>query len=120
MVLFHGSHNVRRSYTRARARYIVLCFVAAMVFVLGLSLTGVFSYTRGQAQAATSSNLNFQGRLLASGGNLVADGTYNIEFNLYTVSSGGSTQWTEDYLNTGTPVTIKNGFFSVVGWSAYN
>ena len=85
--------------------------VLFVVSVLLLSLTGVFSYTRGGASAAPATYLNFQGRLLGSGGNLVADGTYNIEFNLYTVSSGGSTQWTEDYLNTGTPVTVKNGFF---------
>ena len=70
--------------------------VLFVVSVLIVTLTGVFSYTRGGAQAAPASYLNFQGRLLATGGNLVADGTYNIEFNLYTVASGGSTQWTED------------------------
>ncbi|MEI7632557.1 MAG: hypothetical protein WCJ60_04545, partial [bacterium] len=86
--------------------------VLFVVFVLLASLTGVFSYTRGRADAVTSSTLNFQARLLSSTGSTVADGTYNIEFNLYTVASGGTTQWTEDYLNTGTPITIKNGYLS--------
>ncbi len=37
-----------------------------------------------------------------------------MEFNLYYQASGGSTQWTEDRLNTNTQgVTIKNGYFSV-------
>ena len=86
--------------------------VLFVVFVLLASLTGVFSYTRGRADAVTSSTLNFQARLLSSTGSTVPDGTYNIEFNLYTVASGGTTQWTEDYLNTGTPITIKDGYLS--------
>jgi hypothetical protein len=66
------------------------------------------------AQAATSNQLNFQGRLLTATGSLVPDGTYNMEFNLYYVSSGGSTQWTEDRLVTNTQgVTVQNGYFSV-------
>jgi fibronectin-binding autotransporter adhesin len=64
------------------------------------------------AQAA--STLNFQGRLLTSTGALVPDGTYNMEFNLYGVATGGSTLWTEDRLNTNSQgVTVKNGYFSV-------
>ncbi|MCA9333339.1 hypothetical protein KDA00_05715, partial [Candidatus Saccharibacteria bacterium] len=80
--------------------------------VIGLFLVliclGVFSYTR-EATAATSSTLNFQGRLSNAAGNLVADGNYSMEFNLYNVDSGGTTQWTE----TQGTVQIKNGYFSV-------
>ncbi len=65
-------------------------------------------------QAATSSTLTFQARLLGASGNLVADGTYNMQFNLYSVSSGGTTLWTESRLNNATQgVTLKNGYFSV-------
>ena len=42
------------------------------------------------------------------------DGTYNVQFNLYYVSTGGSSQWTETRTNQGgTPVTIQNGYYSV-------
>jgi hypothetical protein len=65
-------------------------------------------------QAATSSTLTFQARLLGASGNLVADGTYNMQFNLYDVASGGTTLWTESRLNNATQgVTLKNGYFSV-------
>jgi hypothetical protein len=58
--------------------------------------------------------LNFQGRLLSSSGTTVPDGTYNMQFNLYTTSSGGTTQWTDTRLNNaGQGITVKNGYFSV-------
>ena len=87
---------------------IVSLFVPLSVLFAGLSL-------RPQtALATTSSYLNFQARLLNSSGSPVADGTYNIQFNLYTVSSGGSTEWTESYLNNASQgVTLKYGYFSV-------
>jgi hypothetical protein len=88
-------------------------FALAALFIplsaLTLLLTAI-----NPAQAATSNQLNFQGRLLTNTGALVPDGTYNMEFNLYYVSTGGSTQWTEDRLNTNTQgVTVRNGYFSV-------
>ena len=88
--------------------------VLFLVSVFVAPLTGVFLYTRGNASAATSSNLNFQVRLLNASGSVVNDGAYNIQFNLYTASSGGATQWTETYLNNASQgVTIKGGYFSV-------
>jgi hypothetical protein len=87
--------------------------------VLVLVFTTVFSYTRvstpPHVYAATSSTLNFQARLLTSSGNTVPDGFYNIQFNLYTVSSGGSTAWTEtrDYAGTDDRVRVVNGYLSV-------
>jgi hypothetical protein len=44
----------------------------------------------------------------------VPDGTYNVQFNLYYVSSGGSSQWTETRTNSGgSPVTVQDGYYSV-------
>ncbi|MES2970921.1 MAG: right-handed parallel beta-helix repeat-containing protein [Patescibacteria group bacterium] len=98
-----------------------------LVFLL-VALTGVFLYTRVGApvrvEAATSSNLNFQARLLNASGGLVPDGTYNIEFKLYdSLAAGASAQGvcvgggTDDCLwvetRTGAnKVTVKNGYFS--------
>ncbi|MEK9196098.1 MAG: carbohydrate binding domain-containing protein, partial [Patescibacteria group bacterium] len=75
------------------------------------------------ATAATSSNLNFQSRLLTSSGNTVADGNYHIEFKLYnanntTGSSQGSCTgdsaclWTETR-TTGNLVRVVNGYLTV-------
>jgi hypothetical protein len=75
------------------------------------------------ATAAPSNYLNFQARLLNSAGNLVPDGTYNIEFKLFNASSSsGSSQgscsgdanceWTETR-TSGNRVNVVNGYLSV-------
>jgi parallel beta-helix repeat protein len=97
------------STSRARALSLF-----GVLLVVATVLVATFTAGSNQAQAATSNQLNFQGRLLTSTGGLVPDGTYNMEFNLYYQSTGGSSQWTEDRLNTNTQgVTVKNGYFSV-------
>lgn len=85
------------------------------IFVLGL-LTGasIFTGQPNRASALTASTLNFQGRLRSNTGSTVPDGSYNIEFNLYTVATGGTTEWTETHTNLSTnAVTVQNGYFSV-------
>ena len=64
--------------------------LASLLVPLSVLLT-VFNTLPQVAQAATSNQLNFQGRLLDATGNLVADGEYNVEFNLYYVASCGAT-----------------------------
>jgi hypothetical protein len=95
-----------------------------LVFFSVLSLLSVFfSYNAPKTSAAASSNLNFQSRLLSSTGNVVADGTYNIEFKLYDASSSsGSSQgscsgdsnclWTETRTGAN-KVRVVNGYMSV-------
>ena len=76
-----------------------------------------------KVDAATSSTLNFQARLLNSSGSLVSDGTYNIEFKIFDASSSsGSGQgscagdsnclWVETRTGAN-KVTLINGYFSV-------
>ncbi len=101
----HTHNSVRNLKSLGMGIFLVL--VAVAVF----SYTRVGMYTRTytrDAHAATSSTLNFQTRLLTSSGGLVADGSYSIAFNLYNVSGGGTTQWTETQA-----VTTKNGYASV-------
>jgi hypothetical protein len=88
-------------------------FALASLLVLFSGLLSVFNLQNNTAQAATSDQLNFQGRLLTNTGSLVPDGEYNVEFNLYNVATGGSTQWTETRLSSGTGVTVQNGYYSV-------
>ena len=82
------------------------------VFVLSFSL---YTYTRlltrslttPTAHAATSSTLNFQGRLLAAAGNIVPDGFYNLEFKIY---DGGT---------SGGPAGVGGGAGGVTGLDGY-
>ncbi len=83
----------------------------------------VFSFISWQspqlAYAASSNTINFQARLQTASGAIVPDGYYNIEFQLYNASSGGTALWTEDYTSTSGPggtdarVQTINGYFSV-------
>jgi len=90
----------------------LILFLLPIFILLSLSFTLITSYQ--QVNAVTNDTLNFQGRLLDNTGELVTDGSYNIEFNLYTVASGGVSEWTETRLNSGAQgVTVQNGYFSV-------
>ncbi len=110
---------------------LALTFKVFILFVLVFfaSLT-VYTYTRSidatKTYAATSSTLNFQGRLLNSSGSVVPDGVYNLEFKLYDggtqggpagtgESNAGTLLWTEtrDFPGTDDRVRIVNGYFSV-------
>ena len=74
-----------------------------VVFGCILLATIVSATTPQHVSAATSNTINFQARLENGGGAISADGYYNIEFKLYSASSGGSAEWTEDYTyNSGT------------------
>lgn len=77
---------------------------------------GVLSFVRPQLQSALAAITNssrvipYQGRLTDSGGNNVADSTYAMTFKIYTVSSGGSSSFTEVHSS----VTVSSGLFSVL------
>jgi hypothetical protein len=61
-------------------------------------------------QAQTfNQEINYQGKLADNLGSTVADGSYSIEFRLYTVASGGTDIWNETQ-----SVTVTNGLFSVM------
>lgn len=73
-----------------------------------------------RAQAAINQAINFQGKVVNSNGTNIADGTYNMQFKLYTggdgvVGGGDETlQWTEERLrNDSNGVTITDGIFQV-------
>jgi microcystin-dependent protein len=61
------------------------------------------------ANAAINKQINYQGRLLDSAGDPVVDGSYNIDFGLYTAATLGSPVWTESQT-----VTTQDGLFSVM------
>ncbi|MDQ3094107.1 MAG: right-handed parallel beta-helix repeat-containing protein, partial [bacterium] len=106
-VIFH----VGRLLHRVRTPFGVLFVVFTLITTIFGS--AYFGANTNQAYAAPTNNLNFQARLQTASGGIVPDGFYNIQFNLYDVNSGGSSLWTETYLNSATQgIRIKNGYFS--------
>ncbi len=84
------------------------------LFVL-LIIIAMFSFFAfgSIASADINQQINYQGKLTNNAGVSVSDGTYNMEFKLYTVSSGGSPVWTETR-TSGDKVQVTNGLFSVM------
>jgi hypothetical protein len=84
-----------------------------IIFAFSFSpLFQIFSYP-AVAEAAINKQINYQGKLTTSAGVAVPDGTYNMEFKIYTGATGGSTLWTET--NTGSNrVQVTGGLFSIM------
>lgn len=92
---------------------LVLIFVvAALLFVVSRANREV------SAAAGINETVNFQGRLLTSAGAVVPDGSYNMEFKIYSGGDGDlggsdeTLEWTETR-ESGNKVVVKNGYFSV-------
>jgi len=89
--------------------------LTTVLFILTL-----LSSQTAKTSASINSTINFQGKVVNSNGTNIADGTYNMEFKLYTggdgVAGGGdeTLQWTEDRLKSNAQgVVINNGIFQV-------
>src|SRR3989344_2732248 len=85
-----------------------------VIALTALAIVVMFSCARFPvAQAAINKKINYQGKLANSSNVAVADGTYAMEFKLYTQLSGGSAIWTET-LACANEVQVTNGLFSVM------
>jgi hypothetical protein len=104
-------------------RTVAKAFAAIGVFGVLVSMAAV-AWPAPGAQAAINSAINFQGKLANADGTNIPNGTYNLEFKLYTGGAGcvsggsspcgGSLQWTEDWLrNSSQGVTVTDGIFQV-------
>ena len=98
-----------------RLRGIAVSISIALVF----TVLYFASVTPPVASAATNNTLNFQARLETAAGGIVPDGNYDVEFKLYSASSGGSAEWTEDYTynsgagSTDARIHVANGYLTV-------
>ncbi len=83
----------------------------SLLLLCSFMLSGILRDNEPTAHATTSSNINFQARLLTSSGNTVPDGYYNIRFKLYDggtqggpggtgQANAGSQLWTEQYYDS--------------------
>ncbi len=89
----------------------ILVSYALFIAIILSPLSPFVSYKN--AEAAFNKQINYQGKLTDASNVSVANGTYNMEFKLYTASSGGSAIWTET--RTGADkVTVSSGLFSVL------
>jgi len=90
--------------------------VLTMIIVVLLSSFDVLFITTTKAYAAFNPEINYQGKLTSASSNVaVADGTYHMRFNLYTVPTVGVSMWSEDRsTNAGDRVVVTNGLFSVM------
>lgn len=103
--------TVKHKIISAKNTFAVIFVFTIMVFV-GVLGTLIVSSVQ-DVFAAINKQINYQGKLTNNAGAAVADGAYNMEFKLYTVSSGGSPLWTETR-TSGDQVQVTNGLFSVL------
>lgn len=89
---------------------------ASLLFSGATLLIGLIAsiYQPAQTLADTSATINFQARLELISGAIAPDGTYNVEFNMYSNSGAtGTPEWTEDYLNSaGKGISVSNGYLT--------
>lgn len=79
------------------------------LLLIGAILIGGFMLLPQQAYSAIPQILTYQGKLVSFEGQPL-NGTYNMTFNIYNSSSGGSPIWGE----THTAVPVTNGRFTVI------
>lgn len=97
------------------------CLKQLVLGVFLLSVAGISLLLASRpVVAAPSTTINFQARLMNATGSIVPDGYYNVEFKLYSASSGGTALWTEDYYDSNgvtagndNRAQVKNGYLSV-------
>jgi hypothetical protein len=94
---------------RVGVRILIAFFLSLLVSTIALSLLK-------QNTTYANETLNFQARLLTSGGAIAPDGVYNVQFRLYDQETGGSPLWTETRLTTDSSdlhVSVRSGYLSV-------
>ncbi len=98
---------------KVRGKTLVLFWLAILgVVVVWFSPSKVF------ATSGINQQLSFEGKVDTSAGVNIPNGTYNMEFKIYsggTATGGGTLEWTEDYLvgGSGGGVTFNGGTFQV-------
>lgn len=90
-----------------------LTIITALLTIYAVSFYLAFLADNVHAATGINDTINFQGKVVNADGTNVADGTYDFDFAIYTVDSGGVAIWTESW-DTGTAqVTVTDGIFRV-------
>ncbi|MFM2383870.1 MAG: hypothetical protein RIQ72_442, partial [Candidatus Parcubacteria bacterium] len=112
MHLYLRTMNILKNKLISAKKTFAVIFVFTIMVLVGVLGTLAISSVQ-DVFAAINKQINYQGKLTNTSGVAVSDGTYNMEFKLYTVSSGGSPLWTETR-TSGDKVQVTNGLFSVL------
>jgi hypothetical protein len=96
----------------------VLC---VLVGITGMLLCGLLHPTQTDAATGINQEMSFEGKIVTSSGQNIPDGTYSMEFRIYTgctnepaSSTGCTAVWTEDYLNNNSQgITFTSGTYQV-------
>jgi hypothetical protein len=73
-------------------------FLIVVLLASAITLPWLFSAQQTQASGAIPTVINFQGKITnVSGGSNVADGSYAIQFKIYTALTSGTLLWTETF-----------------------
>src|SRR6185312_7550808 len=100
-------------------RGVLLCL---MTVSLSLVVAGLLSPAKAHATIGINQEMSFEGKIVNASGVNIADGTYNMEFKIYTAAGscnpttgvGCTLGWTEDWLvSNGQAVTTSSGTFEV-------
>src|SRR5579884_2105685 len=94
-----------------------------LLAMAGFTLLGVFLLpAKTSASTGINQEMSFEGKIVNSSGVNIADGTYNMEFKIYTAATscnpttgaGCTLCWTEDYLVSASQgVSLSSGTFEV-------
>lgn len=86
---------------------------SVIVFLLGFLFVGSFS---SDVYATINESINFQGKLVASNGTNISDGSYYFKLTFYNAATGGSVQGTaSEYKYSGTLNTVADTSITYTG-----
>ncbi|HEV2403395.1 MAG TPA: hypothetical protein VGS08_04290 [Candidatus Saccharimonadales bacterium] len=114
-------HSVRCRIAKRGDHRFELGPTLGTMLIVTFAIGGFFCSGIAHASTGIEPYLSFEGKVVTSSGQNIADGTYNMEFRVYTgctnnTGTGCSVTWTEDWLNTGTNtggVTFSSGTFQI-------
>src|SRR5580700_6484573 len=104
---------------RTRIRPTTAVTTLSAILFAAVTIAILMGPTVANATAGISPDFSFEGKIVTSAGLNIPDGTYNMEFKIYTGctneptnNTGCTLAWTEDWLNNNTEgVTFTSGTF---------
>lgn len=89
-------------------------FAILLFFSLFAGLFALTAEVSTYAATTLPTKMNFQGRVTNNSGNILANGTYNMKFRIWSASTAGAQLWSEDRLISASQgVVVTNGQFNV-------
>lgn len=105
-------------FIKHRSRILLGFFV--LVATLLVALIFIMSSVQAQTGPSTERTISFSARLRSANGTISPDGMYNVRFNLYSSSNGGTPIWSEAYYDTNGSAEgqdgraqVRNGYLNV-------